>query len=230
MVLAMIALTVFVVAMIASYSGAFARPTLHHLTVAVAAPEQVVDAIRRPGCIGGQQGWRRRRRAATGARTQGRLRLRRHPRRRDEDLRRRRRRPQRGHRRRNRRPRDREHEAGLTATVEDVAPTSAADPSGTVEFYAIIFISIGASLGATAFGYIMGKVRKPMRFLLRTLTLAGYSAVAGRCGDGLRRRHARRTRRATHGPSSVRCGSTRWPSRARSPVWRRRSDPWPRWC
>jgi hypothetical protein len=31
--LAMMALTVFVVAMIASYSGAFAKPTLHHLTV-----------------------------------------------------------------------------------------------------------------------------------------------------------------------------------------------------
>ena len=37
--------------------------------------------------------------------------------------------------------------------MEDVAPTSAADPSGTVEFYVVIFISIGASLGATAFGY-----------------------------------------------------------------------------
>ena len=39
-------LTVFVVAMIASYSGAFAKPTLHHLTVAVAGPQQVVDGIR----------------------------------------------------------------------------------------------------------------------------------------------------------------------------------------
>ena len=66
---------------------------------------------------------------------------------------------------------------GFTATVEDIAPTSAADPSGTVEFYAIIFISIGASLGATAFGCIMGKVRKPATFLLRTLTLTGYSAL-----------------------------------------------------
>lgn len=46
MVLAMTALTVFVIAMIASYAGAFAKPTLHHLTVAVAAPEQVVDAVR----------------------------------------------------------------------------------------------------------------------------------------------------------------------------------------
>ncbi len=45
-VLAMIGLTVFVVAMIASYSGAFAKPTLHHLTVAVAGPHQLVDGIR----------------------------------------------------------------------------------------------------------------------------------------------------------------------------------------
>lgn len=45
-VLAMMALSAFVVAMIASYSGAFARPALHHLTVAVAAPEHVVDAMR----------------------------------------------------------------------------------------------------------------------------------------------------------------------------------------
>ncbi len=66
---------------------------------------------------------------------------------------------------------------GLTATVADVAPTSAADPSGTVEFYAIIFISIGASLGATAVGYIMGRVYRPATFLLRTLTLTGYSAL-----------------------------------------------------
>ena len=34
MALAMAALTVFVIAMIASYSGAFAKPTLHHLNVA----------------------------------------------------------------------------------------------------------------------------------------------------------------------------------------------------
>ncbi len=46
MALAMAALTVFVIAMIASYSGAFAKPTLHHLDVAVAGPQQVVDAIR----------------------------------------------------------------------------------------------------------------------------------------------------------------------------------------
>src|SRR6476661_1947604 len=46
MVLAMIGLAAFVLAMIASYSGAFAKPTLHHMTVAVAGPQQVVDGIR----------------------------------------------------------------------------------------------------------------------------------------------------------------------------------------
>src|SRR5262245_16312739 len=44
--LRMIGLTIFVLAMIASYSGAFAKPTLHHMTVAVAAPQQLVDGIR----------------------------------------------------------------------------------------------------------------------------------------------------------------------------------------
>src|SRR5260221_10970417 len=44
--LAMIGLTIFVIAMIASYSGAFAKPTLHRMAVAVAGPQQVVDGIR----------------------------------------------------------------------------------------------------------------------------------------------------------------------------------------
>ena len=44
--LAMVGLTLFVLAMIASYSGAFANPMLHHMTVAVAGPERLVDGIR----------------------------------------------------------------------------------------------------------------------------------------------------------------------------------------
>src|SRR6185503_6927363 len=44
--LAMIGLAIFVLAMIASYSGAFAKPTLHHMSVAVAGPQQLVDGIR----------------------------------------------------------------------------------------------------------------------------------------------------------------------------------------
>jgi hypothetical protein len=67
--------------------------------------------------------------------------------------------------------------AGLAPVVEDVAPTSAGDPSGTVEFYAVIFISIGASLGAALLGRLMGSVRTPTTLGLRTLSLAAFSAV-----------------------------------------------------
>ncbi len=45
-VLALAGLTVFVIAMVASYSGAFAKPTLHHMTVAVSAPPPIVDGLR----------------------------------------------------------------------------------------------------------------------------------------------------------------------------------------
>ena len=174
--LAMAALTMFVVAMIASYSGAFARPTLHHLTVAVAAPEQVIDAIRGQhaltvNTVGDDDAARRQvvEREADSAfvvSQTGEMKIYvaggggRSVATAAETV-----------------GREIATRGGLTATVQDVAPTSAADPSGTVEFYAIIFISIGASLGATAVGYIMGRVHRPVTLLLRTLTLTGYSAL-----------------------------------------------------
>jgi hypothetical protein len=176
MALAMIALTAFVVAMIASYSGAFASPTLHHLTVAAAAPEQVVSAIdgqdalvvNKVGddAVARQQVRERAADSAFVVSPAGEMKIYiaggggRSVATAAETV-----------------GRQIAARAGLPASVEDVAPASAADPSGTVEFYAIIFISIGASLGATVFGYIMGKVRKPVRFVLRSLTLAGYSAA-----------------------------------------------------
>jgi hypothetical protein len=67
--------------------------------------------------------------------------------------------------------------AGLAADVTDVAPTTAADPQGTVVFYAVIFLSIGASVGATIFGRMMGAVRKPSTLAWRSLSLIAYSAV-----------------------------------------------------
>jgi hypothetical protein len=176
MVLAMVALTVFVIAMIASYSGAFARPTLHHLTVAVAAPEQIVEAIDSQDALAvntvgddaaaRQQVRERKADSAFVVTPTGEMKIYtaggggKSVATAAETV-----------------GREIAARAGLAAAVEDVAPTSAADPSGTVEFYAIIFISIGASLGATAFGYIMGKVGRPVRFLLRSLTLTGYSAL-----------------------------------------------------
>ncbi|MDT5074145.1 MAG: hypothetical protein QOH82_3465, partial [Mycobacterium sp.] len=52
-----------------------------------------------------------------------------------------------------------------------------ADPQGTVEFYAVIFLSIGATLGAAVFGLMMGSVRRLSTLALRTLSLAAYSAL-----------------------------------------------------
>jgi hypothetical protein len=176
MVLVMAALTVFVVAMIASYSGAFAKPTLHHLDVAVAGPPQVVDAIRGQDTLSvtqvadataareqvydrmtdaafvvGQTGEMKIYVAGGGGRSVANA---------AESV-----------------GRAIATKAGLSPSVEDVAPTSPADPQGTVEFYAVIFLSIGATLGATVFGRMMGSVRRLSTLALRTLSLAAYSAL-----------------------------------------------------
>jgi hypothetical protein len=175
-VLAMVGLTFFVVAMVASYSGAFAKPTLHHLAVAVAAPEQVVDGI------SGQQSL-----AVTKVADDSGARAQVYERKTDagfvvtstgqlriyvagggghsvataaETV-----------------GRTIAAKAGLNPVVDDVAPASAGDPSGTVEFYAIIFLSIGASVGAALLGRVMGAVRSPSTLALRSMTLAAYSAV-----------------------------------------------------
>ncbi|KUI26652.1 hypothetical protein AU196_07620 [Mycobacterium sp. IS-1742] len=173
---ALVALTLFVVAMIASYSGAFANPSLRHLDVAVSAPPQVLEAVR------GQQEL-----AVTEASDAANARDLVYQRHADAGF-----------------AVGADHdltvyvaggggrsvaaaaesvgraiatEAGLTPVVEDVAPTTAADPSGTVEFYAVIFLSIGASVGATILSRVMGAARTPRTLALRTLSLAGCSAL-----------------------------------------------------
>jgi hypothetical protein len=174
--LAMIGLTLFVIAMIASYSGAFAKPTLHHMTVAVAGPQQVVDGIRGQDALAvdavgdaaaaREQVYERKTDAAFVVAPAGQMKIYvaggggHSVATAAETV-----------------GRTIAAKAGLAATVEDVAPASAGDPSGTVEFYAIIFISIGASVGATVLGRVMGTVRKPLTLALRTATLAGYSAL-----------------------------------------------------
>lgn len=177
--LAMVTFTLLVLAMVASYAGAFAKPALRHLEVAVAAPQPMIDALDARAeldvtAVGDDAAARalvldRKADAAFVAPTGG--------------------------------PspalqiyvaggggrsvataaetvgRAAAAEAGLTAAVTDIAPTSAGDPSGTVEFYAVIFVSIGASVGAAAFGRLVGAVRRPWTLGLRTLTLSAYSAL-----------------------------------------------------
>jgi hypothetical protein len=174
--IAMIGLTLFVIAMIASYSGAFAKPTLHHMTVAVAGPQQLIDGIRGQESLAvnkvgddaaaRQQVYERRSDAAFVVAPTGEMKIYvaggggRSVANAAETV-----------------GRAIAAKAGLAPAVEVVAPASAGDPSGTVEFYAIIFISIGASVGATLLGRLMGTVRNPLTLALRTATLAGFSAV-----------------------------------------------------
>ncbi len=176
MALVMAALSVFVIAMIASYSGAFAKPTLHHLSVAVAGPQQLVDGVRGQDTLSvtqvadaaaaQEQVYQRKADAAFVLGQPGQL---------DiyvaggggrsvataaETV-----------------GRGIAANTGLTAEVTDVAPTTAADPQGTVVFYAVIFLSIGASVGAAIFGRMMGSVRKPATLAWRTLSLTASSAM-----------------------------------------------------
>jgi hypothetical protein len=176
MAVLMAALTVFVIAMIASYSGAFAKPTLHHMNVAVAGPQQVVDAISGQDTLAvtqvddaaaaREQVYDRKTDAAFVVEPTGELKIYvaggggRSVANAAEAV-----------------GRGIAAKAGLTPAVEDVAPTSPADPQGTVEFYAVIFLSIGATVGATLFGRMMGSVRRAPTLALRTLSLAAYSAL-----------------------------------------------------
>ena len=175
-VLALTGLTLFVIAMVASYSGAFAKPTLHHMTVAVAGPAELVDGLRSQNTLSvNEVGDAVAARAQVFERTADTAFAITADRHMDiyvaggagrsvataaEAV-----------------GRATAERAGLTPVVEDVAPTSAGDPSGTVEFYAVIFLSIGASLGAALLGRLMGTVRTPAKFALRTASLAAFSAV-----------------------------------------------------
>lgn len=174
--LAMAALTLLVLAMLASYSGAFAKPVLHNLSVAVHAPQQLVDQLHGQDALAitavdhdaaaRDQVLQRNADAAFVVDTPGRMNIYvaggggRSVANAAETV-----------------GRTVAAQAGLTPAVTDIAPTSAGDPSGTVEFYAIIFVSIGASVGAAAFGRMVGSVRKPVTLALRTGTLVAYSAL-----------------------------------------------------
>lgn len=176
LILVMAALAVFVIAMIASYSGAFAKPTLHHLDVAVAGPQQLVDGLRGQDALNVTPvGDAAAARDAVYGRTADAAFVVDAPGHLDvyvaggggrsvanaaEAV---------GH--------GIAAKTGLTMDVTDVAPTTAADPQGTVVFYAVIFLSIGASVGATIFGRMMGSVRRPATLAWRTLSLTAYSAV-----------------------------------------------------
>lgn len=67
-----------------------------------------------------------------------------------------------------------------TSTATDLAPLPEKDPAGSIEFYAILFAGLGAALGATVFGRILGTVDTSSRFVERSIVLVVYAgALAG---------------------------------------------------
>ncbi|SMG10241.1 hypothetical protein [Agreia pratensis] len=67
----------------------------------------------------------------------------------------------------------------LNATSEttDLAPLGKNDPVGSIEFYAILFAGLGAALGATIFGRILGTVDTSAKFVERSVVLVAYSGI-----------------------------------------------------
>jgi hypothetical protein len=65
---------------------------------------------------------------------------------------------------------------GSTLSIVDVAPTSPNDPNGTVEFYCIAFLMLGGSIGATVLGKLMGPVRGLRGALARLGLVLAYAA------------------------------------------------------
>ena len=66
---------------------------------------------------------------------------------------------------------------GTPLKTFDVAPTSQNDPNGTVEFYCIAFLTLGAALGATVLGRLQGPVRRRPDALRRLGWVLFYSAL-----------------------------------------------------
>ena len=64
-----------------------------------------------------------------------------------------------------------------TNKATDLAPLPANDPVGSIEFYAILFAGLGAALGATVFGRILGTVDTAARFVERSVVLVLYAGL-----------------------------------------------------
>ena len=64
-----------------------------------------------------------------------------------------------------------------TNTATDLAPLPKKDPVGSVEFSAILFVGLGAALGATVFGRILGTVDTAAKFVERSVVLVLYAGL-----------------------------------------------------
>lgn len=67
--------------------------------------------------------------------------------------------------------------AQSTNETTDLAPLPENDPVGSIEFYAILFAGLGAALGATVFGRILGTVDTATKFVERSVVLVIYAGL-----------------------------------------------------
>jgi hypothetical protein len=67
--------------------------------------------------------------------------------------------------------------AGTALSTVDVAPTSPDDPNGSVEFYCVVFLGIGAAVGATVLARILGPVPQLRAALKRLGLVLVYTAL-----------------------------------------------------
>jgi len=67
---------------------------------------------------------------------------------------------------------------GAKVQVVELAPTTPNDPNGTVEFYCIVFLVIGAALGANVLGQLLGPIRNLRDMGHRLIILLLYTSVA----------------------------------------------------
>ncbi len=67
--------------------------------------------------------------------------------------------------------------SGARLTVEDLAPLNGRDPTGAVEFYSIVFLTLASSLGAMVLGRVMGRVRHHVDAWGRAVFLALYAGL-----------------------------------------------------
>ena len=66
---------------------------------------------------------------------------------------------------------------GTPLNTVDVAPTSPADPNGTVEFYCVVFLGIGGAVGGTVLTRLTGPVRRLPDALKRLCLVLAYGGV-----------------------------------------------------
>jgi hypothetical protein len=170
--LAMIGLTVVIVAIFCGYSSAFGKPTAHHVPVAVAASPAVLAKLEASPALRVYQV-----RDLAAARTMvedravyGALVL-----------------PSTGqatlvvangdgHAVEAVLVQLGQQVAGTALNTVDVAPTSPDDPNGSVEFYCIVFLGIGAAVGASVLARAGGRVRHVRGALERLGLVVLYAA------------------------------------------------------